>query len=293
LILQPSPMPGNSSSSLPKAVLAMLVFTAAALGACTNKPLQVFGDRLFVEARVNDQQVTALLDSAAEMSFMDRTWAEENGIAFAGAETAKGSGGEEQVVFAKGVTVKALGVRLEDLTVAVLDLADLSTRLIGRPTHFILGRELFDRERLAIDIEDGTIAVAARDFKPAGVTLALSSERGLEAFGVAVNDVPVQADFDLGNGSEILIGRDFAAKLGLLADPASLPTRKGGGVGGEIEHKIVHLARLEIAGVKFDDVEAAVDETDSAGDLNIGVRVLKNFRITVDFSEHMLWLDPR
>ncbi len=293
MILQPSPMPWNSPASLPIAVLAVLVFTTATLGGCANKPLQVFGDRLFVEAGVNDQQVTALLDSAAEMSFMDRTWAEENNITFAGAETAKGSGGDEQVAFAEGVTVKALGVRLADLTVAVLDLTDLSTRLIGRPTHFILGRELFDRERLAIDIEDGTIHVAPRDIKPAGVALALSSERGLESFGVAVNDVPVQADFDLGNGSEILISRNFAAKLGLMTDPASLPTRKGGGVGGEIERKIVHLDQLEIAGVKFEDVEAAVDETDSAGDLNIGVRLLKNFRITVDFGEHMLWLDPR
>ncbi|MGD9799048.1 MAG: hypothetical protein AB7V02_00495, partial [Parvularculaceae bacterium] len=61
----------------------------------------------------------------------------------------------------------------------------------------------------------------------------------------------------------------------------------------EVERAIVRLATLEIAGETFHDVEAAVDETDSAGALNVGVGLLRKFRITTDFSESRLWLDPR
>ena len=56
---------------------------------------------------------------------------------------------------------------------------------------------------------------------------------------------------------------------------------------------IVHLARLEIAGVEFHDVEAAVDESENAGALNIGVRLLRRFRIATDFPERAIWLDAR
>ena len=193
----------------------------------------------------------------------------------------------------ENLSVAALGVRLEGLTIAVLDLSDISNRLVGRPVHFIMGRELFDRERLAIDIEEGRIEVISREPTPAGVELKVTNLQGLATVKARVNGVEADADFDLGNGSGVLIGKAFAEELGLLNELSALERRKGGGVGGEVERAIVRLATLEIAGETFHDFEAAVDETDSAGALNVGVGLLRKFRITTDFSESRLWLDPR
>lgn len=274
------------------ALSAALALSACAVGA-PPPALKVVGDRLFIDASVNGAPVEALLDSAAEVSFADRAWAQKIGLAVSGAATAKGTGGEEEVAFADGVRVETLGLSLDGLTIAVLDLSDLSTRLVGRPVRFIMGRELFDRERVSLDIDRGMIAVAPRAMTPAGVALPLASERGIETFSVRVDGRAVMAEFDLGNGSDILIGERFARSLGLLENPDALPRRMGGGVGGGIERKVVRLGSLDIAGRTFHDVEAAVDDLENAGDLNIGVRYLRHFIITADFAQRTIWLAPR
>lgn len=269
--------------------------TAISAAACaTPAPsLEVAGDRLFVDALVNGVAVEALLDSAAEVSFADRNWAAANGLVAAGAGVAKGTGGETDVAFVENVSIEAVGVWMDGLTIAVIDLSDLSARLIGRPVRFVLGREIFDRERLAIDIEGASIEVIDRSTTPKGSALKIVSKRGIETFEARVNGVAVDAEFDLGNGSEILIGAATAERLGLLRDTEKLEVRKGGGLGRSVDRKIVRLSTLAFAGAVYRDVEAAVDETENAGSLNIGVRHLRDFSIVTDFKEATIWLERR
>lgn len=273
------------------------IAAAFAVSACAtpqaSPTLKVYGDRLFIDAAINGVAVEALLDSAAEISFADKAWAEEIGLVTSGSETAKGTGGAAEVTFAENVTLETLGRKLDGLTVAVLDLSDISNRLVGREVNFVTGRELFDSERLAIDIESGTIAVVELATAPDGVELPLTASHGIETFKASVNGVDADAEFDLGNGSEVLIGKAFADELGLLNELSAPERRKGGGVGGEVERIIVNLATIEIAGETFYDVEAAVDETENAGALNVGVKVLRKFTITTDFSGRKIWLERR
>ena len=257
--------------------------------------LIVRGDRLFIPARLNGIETRdALLDSGAELSLVDQAFAQQAGLVTAGTETARGTGGEEEVTFAQGVTIEAVGIRLENRPVAVLDLGDIATRLVGSPVTMIVGRELFDAARLAIDIENGTIAAVGRDQVPVGLQLTMDTHNALQTIPVAVEGgAPVQAEFDLGNGSEVLIGAAYAERAGLLAPDRIVGQKSGGGIGGEVERDLVVLAELEVAGVSFRDVPAAIDRTDNAGDVNVGVRILRNFGITVDFAENAVWLEPR
>lgn len=256
--------------------------------------LIVRDDRLFVPARVNGVDTVALLDSAAEMSFMDKAFAEEVGLTTAGNETARGTGGEEEVTFAQGVTIEAAGVTLSDQTVAVLDLSDISTRLIGSPLSIVIGRQLFDAARLYIDIEEGQIISTERKEQPRGVRLPMETHKGLQTIPVSVEGgEPVQADFDLGNGTDVLIGAAYAERIGLNTPERIVGKKPGGGIGGEVERDFVILNELEIAGVVFENVEASIDRTGNAADVNVGVRILRNFRMTVDFAENALWLEKR
>ncbi len=91
----------------------------------------------------------------------------------------------------------------------------------------------------------------------------------------------------------MLIGAAYAERAGLLAPDRIVGQKSGGGIGGEVERDLVVLAELEVAGVSFRDVPAAIDRTDNAGDVNVGVRILRNFVITVDFAENAVWLEPR
>ncbi|HOP18575.1 MAG TPA: pepsin/retropepsin-like aspartic protease family protein [Parvularculaceae bacterium] len=257
--------------------------------------LIVRGDRLFVAARINGVETSdALLDSGAEMSFLDKSFAEQVGLVTAGSETARGTGGEEEVTFAEGVTIEAAGLTLENQTVAVLDLSDISSRVVGYPVSIVVGREIFDAARLKIDIEASSIEVIARDADPVGVMLPMETHKGLQTIPASVEGgEPVQADFDLGNGNDVLIGADYAERVGLSAPERIVGQKAGGGIGGEVMRDMIVLRELEIAGVTFHDVPAAIDRTDTAADLNVGVRILRKFVITTDFSQSAVWLQER
>ena len=253
------------------------------------------GSRLLVDARINSHPVQALLDSAAESSFIDASLARE--LRLTGDTTVKGQGSGENsfdVKLAKGVQIEAFGLVLKDQTVATADLTDVGQRLLGQRLDVILGREIFDAARLRIDIDGRSVSVMDRGSSPPGVRLDLREEHGIETIPARVEgSEPVRATFDLGNGSEVLVGSGLAARLRLLSDGRPVEVSRGGGLGGETARRVVVLRTLEIAGRVFHDVRAAVDERPSASDLNVGISVLRAFIITSDFAARSVWLEPR
>ena len=268
----------------------------AAVSQAAAETLTVRGDRLFVSVRVNGVEAEALLDSAAELSLLDDDFARRLGLQTANpnGETAKGTGGESDVSFADGVSIEAAGATLAGRTVAVLDLADISARLVGAPLDMVLGREFFSSGRVFIDVEKGRIRTLLRDSEPSGVRLELKESRGLETMPISIEGgPPVEAEFDLGNGSGMLIGAGYAKQEGLDAPERIIGVRKGGGVGGEVTRKVVRLKDVEIAGAHFTDVVAAIDETETASEANVGVGLLRNFVMTIDFPQSAVWLEPR
>jgi hypothetical protein len=251
-------------------------------------------NRLYLDVRVNGHPVRALLDSAAEASFMDAQFAQAIGVRGGSTVGTRGSGGDTESQLATGVHVDALGLHLGPLTVALMDLSDVGRRLLNGPLPFIMGRELFDAGRIYIDIERAHISAVPATFKPEGLRLDLREERGLETLPVAIEEhAPVPAAFDLGNGGDVLVGAHYAESLGLLTDGRPVVEKKGGGIGGETPRKTVVLKSLVLAGRQFKDVPAAVDATGSATKLNVGVSILRGFEIVTDFAAQCVWLKSR
>ena len=173
----------------------------------------------------------------------------------------------------------------------MIDLDDVGKRLFGHKLDAIVGRELFDSARLSIDIEDHKIETLHRTTRPGGVRLPLKPHHGIESVPVRIDGVAAQAEFDLGNGSDLLIGKAFAERTGLLA--RSHAAEQGGGIGGEVKRRIVTVNTIQVAGVKFRNVRAAIDEQSNAADANIGVKLLRRFRIVTDFKQRAVWLQSR
>ncbi|WP_129790648.1 aspartyl protease family protein [Sphingosinicella sp. CPCC 101087] len=278
--------------SLVGSLAAVLLALAPAPAAA--EPLELFNNRLFLPVTVNGKAALGLLDSGAEMTVLDDDFAGRLGVAATGGATARGSGAETmEARFVESVVIEAVGASLAQ-PAAVLDLGEVSQRLIGRPIDLILGRELFDRHRLRIDIEAGTIDRIEDNVQPVGTRLAVGEHRGIPTFAVSIeSQAPVQAAFDLGNGSEVLIGRNYAERIGLTAPERIVERRAGGGLGGPVERDIVMLRNLRIAGSEYRDVPAAIDAGESAADLNIGTSILRDFIITTDFAGGAVWLQPR
>lgn len=260
-----------------------LLMTASATPA---EPLKVINGRLFIQADVNGVSTEALLDSGAEGTIVDPALAGKAKFPEGIPQVIKGSAGAEQARIVEGVTVNALGVELHPEAVVVLDLTGLSQRLIKRPTQAIIGRELFDSARLRIDLSGGSIAAVSKESTPPGVKLPLTPHAGIEAIPVRANGVEAQAEFDLGNGSDVMISRDLAKKLKLPI----LGKKAGGGIGGGIQRDYVRLPLLEVAGRRFHNVVATIDDQPSHNDMNVGTSILKNFLITADFKDRAVWL---
>jgi predicted aspartyl protease len=275
------------------ATLGAIIIFALSAQESDGTELRVSSNRLFLSVTINGQVEQALLDSAAEMTLVDDDLARTLNLPLKETASLKGSGGESSVRFADRVTIRAAGTTLNNLTVGVLDLKDVSSRLVGTPVSIILGREFFDAARLRIDIEGGTLQTLKRTSIPVGTEYKLTSSQGIESIPAQVNGIPVQADFDLGNGSEVLIGRKFAELHGLAAVDRVVEHKVGGGLGGSVQRDIIILSKLELAGHIFRDVRAAIDDQSSAGDLNIGTSVLRSFIVVTDFAEHRVWLVSR
>jgi predicted aspartyl protease len=253
------------------------------------------GSRLMISARVNGHPVEALLDSAAEATLVDHQLATSLQLVNGTAATGHGSGESAfDATLINGVRLQAFGLTLDNQTVGITDLTDVGTRLLGNRIEVILGREIFDAARLRIDIEARQISVMKADQEPGGAKLKLVTEHGIETIPVKVEGQgPVRATFDLGNGSEVLVGSKLAARLHLLTDGRTVTTRAGGGLGGAQQRQVITLHTLEVAGQRFTDVPAAIDTQSTASDVNIGVSVLRQFIITTDFAKRAVWLEPR
>lgn len=272
-----------------------LLLIAAALlpaGAARAVPVEMLNDRPFIPITVNGKPVIALLDSAAEMTIIDDDAAARLGLTVSGSATAHGSGAAAmQARFADHVAVEAVGIGLE-VRAGILDLGEVSGRLIGRPVDMLLGRDLFDNARLRLDYAAGTLTIA--EGAPRGVRLPLGEFRGVPTIPAAVEGhAPVQTVLDTGNGSEVLVGRAYARRIGLLAPGRIVARSQGGGLGGARTRDIVILRSVTIAGRTFRNVRAAIDPGETASDLNIGTSILRHFILTTDFAGRQVWLEPR
>ena len=276
----------------------LLAGTAAALlpyslRAAAVTRLRIVGDRIYLPASIDGHAVEALLDSAAETSIVDRAFAARLGLGGGEAVTARGTGAATtEATLVKGVELFVAGVRLRPEAVAVIDLDDISRRLAGAPIDLIIGRDLFDAARFAIDLDAATLAKFPPRTTPPGRMLALTERRGIETVPLTIEGIAAQADFDLGNGGTVLVGAAFAAKHRLLAGrpTAIIP---GGGIGGETRQTTFTLATLNLAGHHFTGVPAAIDASPTAADANIGVRLLRHFGLVTDFPRRAVWLDFR
>jgi predicted aspartyl protease len=251
-------------------------------------------NRLFVPAKVNGHGVQALLDSAAELTVLDRNFARRIGL-LGGTETeVKGSGAERVAAqLLDNVTLSAPGMIQRRGPVAVLDLSDVSRRLNGAPIAAILGRDYFDQVRLEIDVSARTLRPLTSNEQAKGQLFPLKTEFGVETMSVVVEGKEAQATVDLGNGNEPLISHAFAVRLGALSDGRAIDQDAGGGIGGEARRARFNLKSLTIGPKTFVDVPVVVDAGENASDLNLGTSIFSHFILTTDFSNHRLWLGTR
>lgn len=256
------------------------------------------GSRIYIPATVNGVETEVLLDSGAEMTVLDKGFAERLGLAPSGQVAAVGTGGVGSAQFVGGVTLELDGIVFADRTVAVIDLAAIG-QAIGRPLPVILGKDAFNG--LVVDVDFPARAIAFHEAEgfapPAGVAeVPLTSTGSIRAIPLSIEGrAPALFDFDTGNGGALIIYPAYAEAAG-LNDGRPSSTVMSGAVGGMRETGIATIRSIDLAGFEIRDVPAtfppagpsAVDSDRVAG--NVGLGVLGRFRLITDFEGGRLWL---
>ncbi len=257
------------------------------------------GNRIYIPATVNGTPVEVLLDSGAETTILDKSFAKRIGSKSVGSVTAVGTGGEDQAGLANDVTITIGNMTLNAGTVGVLDLSGVSKR-IGVPLPVILGREVFLQSIVDLDLSGPTIAfIDPAGFTPPAnaVEVPLEPLNGLRTVPVSIEGRPaVPMTFDLGNGGYMFLEHAFWQHNRLL-DGRRSSTRSSGAIGGENINRVATLKSVRFAGTTFHDVPAQFNtadvETDSdrqAG--NVGLPLLGRFRLLIDFPHNRLFAIP-
>ena len=289
-------LPGDAFARPAHAVAHLIDGGAASSG---FMPFDLFaGVRIYIPAVVNGVETEVLLDSGAEMTVLDKGFAERLGLDASGDVAAVGTGGVGSAQFAQGVSIDLGGIAFPDRTVAVIDLAAIG-QAIGRPLPVVLGKDAFNGLIIDIDFPARRIAFHEREgfTAPEGlVEVPLVSTGSIRAVPLSIEGrEPALFDFDTGNGGALIVYPAYAAAQGLLdGRPAS--TVMSGAVGGMRESGIATVHSLNLAGFEVRDVPAvfppagpsAVDSDRTAG--NLGMGVLGRFRLITDFAGGRVWL---
>lgn len=259
------------------------------------------GNRIYIPATVNGAPVHVLLDSGAEATVVDTRFAEKLGLKPVGSLPAEGTGGSSTAAIATGVDIAIGSVTLNDLTVAIIDLAEIEKR-IGRPMPVILGKEAFNQLAVDVDFQARKIAFhdPARLVPPAGaVAVPVTEIGGLRAVEASIEGgPPMLFDFDIGNGSPLLL---FSAYWQPRKLDQTRPSSKlmSGAIGGVREQSQITIKSLTFGGVEFRDIPtvlsapgaAAVDSDRTFG--NIGLPIISRFRLITDYPRDKLYLVPQ
>ena len=259
-------------------------------------PFELYrGNRIVVTGRINGVETPMMLDRGAGVTALDTAFAAKIGLNGGQKIDALGTGGTQDAELFQNVTIEAGNIKFSGATVVAIDLSQVS-KAIGRPLPVVLGRELFVNSVIGMDFGRGEMTLSSPQgyTPPAGAhEVKLTRDGTLHYLPISIDGLPpVDAAFDIGNGGAISLSQEYHSKQPLIT---ALPyaTSLAGGVGGLHEARRVTLPKVEIGGFSFDHVPAdlgSVTEGPYAGRANVGIQMLKQFKLTMDLGHDRIWL---
>jgi len=263
-------------------------------------PFELFrGSRIVVPARINGHDAEVLLDTGASATTLDRAYARSIGLPEGTKIQGRGAGGTVDAELVSDVSIEIGGMRLDKMSVGVMDLAPVS-RGLGRPLTIVLGRDFFDSAVVSIDWANNRLQIRRpQEFTPAAdaVSLTLTRKGPFNTIPVSVAGAsPIEALLDLGNGGTLILPPTYWSARPELASLRSAQARVGG-VGGMSAARAVIMPSVSLAGQTFANVPAVLstvgNDHDATQMANVGVGLLKQFKVDLDLGRNRIYLAPR
>jgi len=266
-------------------------------------PFTLYQDRyIYMPCVVNGVETELLLDSGAGITVLDKSFADQLGLAGKSPVTARGTSGTQAATLTDGVDITFGDIHLENLTVAVIDLSDLTKRF-NRSMPVIMGKELFNNAIVDIDYPNRRLTFHDAEgfaYEETGHSLEMHPTRnGKRLVEMRVENLPPALfQVDTGGGGSVDLFHAYTSEHGLLDNRERVSTCYGGGVGGMIEAKVAVLESIDFAGFHIENVpagfappgEGGFGTSDYAG--NLGAGIFTRFRLIFDFTRNRLHVEP-
>lgn len=270
-------------------------------GDSTVVPFALINNHIYVEARIDDQPVTLLVDTGG-VNALTPAAARRLGLDAQGRMAARGVGEQQaDVGFARADAVQLGEARLDDPLFYVIDFGNLSD-VEGLDVDGLLGFELFHRYAVRIDYAAARLTLMKPDaFEPPAQAVAVpfELEERTPVVQGSIDGLPARLAIDTGARNAVTLHSPFVREHGLVDRyDASLEAVTGWGVGGPVRGRPVRLGELRLG-------TAVVEQT--LGDLytgdrgsfadpnvsaNIGSGLLRRFVVDFDYGARTMYLRP-
>lgn len=243
---------------------------------------------------VNGRPATAMIDTGATRTVLDRLFAERMGITSHADFRGLGLTGALSGGTANDVTIEVGGRRLTSLEPAVLDLSSVVSAL-GHPVQVILGHELFVSNLVEFDFSRSRLRLrSAGTDGEIGTLLQLgvASDRHRTLPLTIAEQPSIEAALDLGSGVPLYLHPDLVEHARLLEGLRTSTSATAGAEGVEVS-RIAVLPSIEIGGTELRNVPVQVPRRwRIASRALVGLPVLNRFRLALDFGQSRAWVHP-
>ena len=254
-------------------------------------------DTILVPIAVNGVRTAAIMDSAAAVSMVDRSFATTAKIPVSSVGQAfAGPGGKFQASRSDPFQV-SIGDLPATLTwAALIDLSQVS-RALGWPVGFLLGQDILRKHLFDFRFDTNQFTVT-----PNGTALDTSSlvelslARGLRQEPTIEIEIegnaPIAAAVDTGNSSPLLLSAAYADDVGLSSRKSS--TGLSATANGLSTNRLITVNRVRMGHLEASDVPTEIYAawTANGSPANIGMPLLAGRRLVFDFGQDRLWRSP-
>lgn len=248
-----------------------------------------------------------LFDTGASVTVLDSTFAAGAGIATEGRMQAAGAGASGSAAWAKlgSLAVRGPdgdGVELRDLKVAVLSVNPTFAPYFWREMAGILGYDVISRFVVTIDYDRGVLVLRdPKTFRYAGAEAPLPMVMNGVVPGLrGTLDGKYEGVFrlDVGSSSTVDLHAPFAKRHGVEKRLSGKRPVTGAGFGGHFTSTLGRAKAMAFGPYRWDGpmvsvshaTEGAFASEEFAG--NVGNRILERFRVTLDYDNRRVWLEP-
>jgi hypothetical protein len=225
---------------------------------------------LMLSVTVNGKPVDALLDFNVKQTLLDRRHAAMLGVAPDG----------------NGMAIEAAGRKLGPLKAAVIDLTDYANQLLRGRIGLVLGRDLFAHGAWLLDLAAPSLTPTDPRGAHRGPSVPVSDRFGYATIPIAINGIAAQAALSFQDMDSIRVSASFATRTGLARPRGTAAVRRMAAMQAGVA-----VDRLDIAGTRIADLDAALEAGDHTPDAWLGPAILRRFRIDIDLAAGALWFD--